>query len=142
MITRKNISFLLFSAVCLSLAGCVSPPATEISGTVDGVPFKIKSPKQVDMTGFHLAADKQKQTFNLDIDRLGSTNSSDVIQTTGAAQAAQINAFGNAISQVANSVGQAVASGGTTLALQEAMKARAPATAPTILNISTNAVPK
>ena len=108
------------------LCGCVSPPATKITGTVDGVPFSINSPKQVDMTGFKLHADKNAGTFDLTIDRIGSTNSSDVIQTTGAAQVAQINAVGNAISQAAQAAGQAFASGGATLALQQAVKAASP----------------
>jgi hypothetical protein len=122
------------SAALLSLlvTGCVSPPATRISGTVDGVPFSITSPKQVDMAGFHLRADKSNGTFDLAIDRLGSTNSADVIQTTGAAQVAQIKALGDALSQAVSTAGQAFASGGTAIALRDAVKSASPAPAPSV----------
>ena len=130
----KTFAFL----VPLALAGCVSPPATRITGTVDGVPFSVSSPKQVDMAGFKLHADKQNGVFDLTIDRLGSTNSPDVIQTTGSAQVAQIKAFGDALSQAVSTTGQAFASGRTTLALKEALKTASPAPAAATSITATN----
>lgn len=115
------------------LVGCVAPPATDISGEFDGHPFRIKSPKQVDMTGFKLNADKTKGTFDLTIDRLGSTNSSDVIQTTGAAQIGLVNAVGNAAGQVAQQIVQGMATGGASVALKEAIRAAPQPAAPALL---------
>lgn len=114
-------------------SGCVNPPATKIKGEVNGKPFSLESPKQVDMKNFklHCAANGD---VDLSIEQLGSTNSPDVIQTTGAAQVGMINAVGNVAAQVASQVVQGIATGGAAQAVKAAIQTANQPSTPSITN--------
>lgn len=81
----------------LACAGCVAPPATIIKGSLAGVPFYLKSPKEIAIENLNLMVVSNAVT--LSIARLGSTNSPQVIQTTAAAQVDMINAVGAQVQQ-------------------------------------------
>lgn len=105
--TMKKIqsffSILLLITTLTLLTGCVaqSVPMTRITGTIDGQPFTLNTPKDSKLTGLEITAQSGGLTnyCRIRVDALEAHMNPDVITTTGDAQAKLIKATGDATLQ-------------------------------------------
>lgn len=75
----------LIPILALALCGCVNVPKTIISGTIDGWPFSISSPKDSQVIGLEITSNTNG--VHIHIDSLAARMNPEVITTTGEAQA-------------------------------------------------------
>ncbi|MDB6066049.1 MAG: hypothetical protein JWR26_2257 [Pedosphaera sp.] len=107
---------LAVAAVVSPLAGCLSTPHTTIEGSINGSPFRVKAPKDGDLTGFDLLAETNG-AIHVHIDHLAVKMNPDVISQTGAAQTGIIKATGEAASGItAAAVNAAIVAGAKSVA--------------------------
>lgn len=107
-----------YLALCLLLTGCINPvPRNEISGTIAGAPFKIRSPKNVQMNGAELtiiSATAYATNFaQLKIKSYGSTNDAQVIDKSYAGQAAVTKELFNGINSSLSQLNELAKQGAT-----------------------------
>jgi hypothetical protein len=109
-------NFGIFLALLLGVAllsGCANAlvPKGEISGSVGGVPFKIKSPKDVKI-GKVIASVSTNGVASLEIDDLQANMNPAVVQMSGDAFVNGVNAVGTQVISGVKAGVEAAATGG------------------------------
>lgn len=82
-----------------ALSGCVNVPKTTITGTIDGTPFALSSPKDSQLQGLEILS--TSNGVHIHIDSVTARMNPDVITMTGDAQVKIIKAVADGVGAVA-----------------------------------------
>lgn len=119
---KKILLAVMVAVMVAVLCGCVNVPKSKISGTINGIPFTVESPKDSKLQGLTVEV-RGTDNFGgtnfarVRLDSMEAHMNPEVITTTGDAQVKLVNAIGEHIIKGMGAAAAAAGTGGGSLLL-------------------------